>query len=75
MPSAAAAAFLVRHLQITDDRDELFRAVQHVARYGKAEERARLLKFVRTFKPDNTGVQVRFFHAIERGTQERGASV
>jgi len=73
VPSAEAAAYLMSYLrQYAERGDMLTRSVQHIARYGKEAATTELLSFVREHEPRNLGHQVALFHALERGTQERG---
>ncbi len=73
VPSAEAAAYLMAHLQrheVQGDMQE--RCVHHIVRYGSEARTKQVLDFVRQKEPKNLGQQVAFFHAIQRGTQERG---
>jgi putative heme-binding domain-containing protein len=74
VPSAEAAAYLLRHMQrFSESRDALARCAHHVARHGTPEVDQSLLAFARGHHPDDLGGQVALVRAIERGTQERGA--
>ncbi len=74
VPTAAAAAYLLRHLRTYGEGGQLVRdCVHHVARYGDAAATAGLLAFARGDRPDDLRHQAALLRAIERGTQERGA--
>lgn len=81
VPSAESAAYLMSHLRKYAGRgDMLTRSVQHIARYGKEATTMELLAFVRGYKPEaparaDLGQQVALFHAIQRGTYERGGQL
>ncbi len=73
VPSAEAAAHLMAHLQrheVQGDMKE--RCVHHIARYGSEAMTKQVLDFVRRKEAKNLDQQVALFHAIQRGTQERG---
>ncbi len=74
VPSAGAAAYLMEHLRRSPVRGEmLVNCVHHIARHGEGPARRQLLDFTRAHEPNNLGVQVALFHAIEHGLQERPA--
>jgi putative heme-binding domain-containing protein len=73
VPSADAAAYLMVHLQRYEVQGEMrTNCVHHIARYGSEAMTKQVLDFVRHKEPKNLGQQVALFHAIQRGTQERG---
>jgi putative heme-binding domain-containing protein len=74
VPSASAAAYLMRHLRrYAESGEMLLNCVHHIARHGDEPATKELLAYVRGKEPDNLGQQVAFFREIQRGTQERGA--
>ncbi len=76
VPSAEAAAYLMAHLQRHEVQGDMrARSVHHIARYGSKGMTEQVLDFVRRKEPNNLDQQVAFFHAIERGTQERGTQL
>jgi putative heme-binding domain-containing protein len=73
VPSAEAAAYLMAHLQRHDTQGDMrTRSMHHIARYGSDAMANELLELVRQKAAKDLGQQVALFHAIERGTQERG---
>jgi putative heme-binding domain-containing protein len=76
VPSAAAAAFLLRHVnkQVVDG-EILTKYVHHIARYGDATTTGNVLAFANSNRPDDLSRQTELLRAIIRGTQERGASI
>ena len=76
VPSAWSADYLMHHISsAADNRDFLQRAVQHIARYGDNYVSGLLRLFVTNHRPDDLGLQVALFRAMERGVQERGAKL
>jgi putative heme-binding domain-containing protein len=76
VPSAAAAGFLLQHInRWPEGRDTLARYVHHIARYGGGDTEAALLAFVRGQKPDELDQQVALFRGLGQGAQERGAAL
>jgi putative heme-binding domain-containing protein len=76
VPSAEAAGYLMDHLRRYAERGAmLVNCVHHIARHGNEAERQKLLEFARGHEPQNLGVQVALFHAIEHGLQERRAAM
>ncbi len=75
VPSAEAAAYLLRQLQTQPGSGDVAATVHHVARHGSAEATRALLPFVEKYQPKNLGTQANLFKAIDRGTQERGGQL
>jgi putative heme-binding domain-containing protein len=76
VPTPEAAAYLMQDMPtLAQLGDQLVPAVQHIARYGSPEATRTLLDFARDSQPDNLAAQVALYRALERGTQERGASL
>jgi putative heme-binding domain-containing protein len=74
--TAESAAFLMTEVpHLHHDRGQIISAVHHVARHGKAEVADKLLDFVVNDNPGDLEYQSALFHAIEQGTQERGAKL
>jgi putative heme-binding domain-containing protein len=73
-PTAAAADFLLGHIQHYAEADEaLDRYVHHIARFGHEGTVKALLRFARANQPKDLAHQAGLFKAIQQGTQERGA--
>jgi putative heme-binding domain-containing protein len=75
VPRPEAAAYLLKNVKKHERREPLLDAVHHIARYGTPEVTGRLLEWVRKHEPKDIGFQAALFHAIEHGTQERGAAL
>jgi putative heme-binding domain-containing protein len=76
VPSAEAALYLMKYLpRSAEQGDMLTNAVHHIARYGSESVTKELLDFVRGKAPQNLCQQAALFHAIQQGTQERGAKL
>ncbi len=79
VPSVEAAAYLMAYLQRHDEPGDMqTRSVHHIARYGSEAMTKQLLDFIRGSQPAvparrNLSQQLALFHALQRGTQERGA--
>jgi putative heme-binding domain-containing protein len=74
VPTPPAADFLLWYLRRhTESRERTADMVHHVARYGTPAVTDALLDFVRRYRPEDLGLQAALFHAIDQGTQERGA--
>jgi putative heme-binding domain-containing protein len=68
-----AAAFLLKHVQKnSNDHAFLFNAVRHIARNGSEESVKSLLGFAEALHPEDLGLQVGLYRAMDQGTQERG---
>lgn len=71
VPSAEAAAYLLRHLQTIDERfDNVVRYAHHVARFGTGDTRSGLLRLAaaRTSPAEKLALLKR----VQQGLQERG---
>jgi putative heme-binding domain-containing protein len=74
--TAESAGFLMTEIpHLGNDQGQRVSAVHHVARHGKPEIADTLLDFVVKDNPSNLEYQTALFHAIEQGTQERGAKL
>ena len=69
----AAAAFLVRHVQVyTEPRDTLARYAMHAARFAGDRDLARFVNFVRPKFGDDLDLQLRLFKSVQDGLDQRG---
>jgi putative heme-binding domain-containing protein len=75
-PTPEAASFLLNMLPDLDyDQGKQLNAAHHVARFAPVEDVNKLLVFAMNSHPDDLGHQYALFHALEQGSQERGAGL
>jgi putative heme-binding domain-containing protein len=76
VPSAEAAAFLLKHLsRWPESKDNVVRYSHHVARYGNPEVVNSLLGMEKAYQPGDLRLQAALLRAHQQGTLERGAKV